>query len=90
LTLKQNAVSNYSNYQVIGTKNPDHLMNRTLFGSSTVGHRIPNRPVFKWSFFGHFFCPIFKWSGPDLFVRFSNGRNKMAAKKREFWMPNFQ
>jgi hypothetical protein len=28
--------------------------------SCTVGHRIPNRPVFERSFFRHFLCPVFE------------------------------
>jgi hypothetical protein len=41
----------------------------SLFGPnlSTVTHRIPDHPVFKWSFFRHFE------------FRFSNGYFKMAA-----------
>jgi hypothetical protein len=27
----------------------------------TVTHQILNRPIFEWSFFGHFLGPVFKW-----------------------------
>ncbi len=29
--------------------------------SKQVTHRIPNCPIFEWSFFGHFLCPVFEW-----------------------------
>jgi hypothetical protein len=35
----------------------------TVYLSDTVSIRIPNSPVFEWSFFGHFLCPVFKRSG---------------------------
>jgi hypothetical protein len=39
----------------------------------TVGHRIPNRPVFEWSFFGHFI------------VRFSNSRQDRFGMNKIFF-----
>jgi hypothetical protein len=30
--------------------------------STTVNIQNPDRPDFEWSFFGHFFSPVFKWS----------------------------
>jgi hypothetical protein len=48
--------------------------------SNTVTHRIPNRPIFEWPFFGHFLYPVFQWKKQDgdhnldaiLFLPFEN------------------
>jgi hypothetical protein len=47
--------------------------------ATSVNDRMPDDPVFKWSFSGHFLGPVYKCLGhfvniriPDQFVRFSN------------------
>jgi hypothetical protein len=45
---------------------------------NTVNIQNPDRPVFKWSFSGHFLSPVIKWSGFQVhgstrLVRVSNG-----------------
>jgi hypothetical protein len=43
----------------------------------TVNHRISDRPVFKWSFFGHFLGPVFEWLWqPFCFLPFKNRTKK--------------
>jgi hypothetical protein len=51
---------------------------RLTLNTNTVNIRIPDRPVFKWSFFGHFFGLNFELSGIQIpgstrFVRCLNG-----------------
>ena len=46
----------------------------------TVGHRIPNRPIFEWSFFGRFFCPDFGFASLDRFINKSHKKYFIHAK----------
>jgi hypothetical protein len=55
----------------------------------TVNDRIPNRPFFEWSFFGHFLGPVFERSsiqmpGSTLLIRFLNGPKLDHFIKKNF------
>jgi hypothetical protein len=47
-------------------------------GLNTVTMQIPGRPDFEWSFFGHNFCPVFKWSAAILFKLFKNRTSSLV------------
>jgi hypothetical protein len=63
---------------VLNLHGPDFkpwFKNRTILSRfrniTTVTHQIPDRPVFEWSFFGHFLCLVikrssFQMSGPKI------------------------
>jgi hypothetical protein len=56
----------------------DCSQNTSLTQLNTVNDRIPDNPVFKWSFSGNFLCPFFERSGiqmpgSTILIKFLNG-----------------
>jgi hypothetical protein len=51
--------SDYRFIRLLGGSEVD--VSTKSYQSNTVTHRIPNRPVFEWSLFGYFLCPVFEF-----------------------------